>query len=56
MEGGIEYRKGMRSLDNDTPGENNRKGVTSACDVVYDGGRVQTELDKGRISIQVRGG
>ena len=36
----------MRSLDNDTPGENDGKGVTSTRDIVYDGSRVQTELEK----------
>ena len=41
----------MRSLDNDTPGENDGKRVTSTRDVVYDGCREQTELNKARKSV-----
>lgn len=40
-------------LNDNTPGEDNRKGVISTGDVVYDGGRVQTELGK-KVSIQAR--
>ena len=49
----ISDREGVRSLDNDTPCKNDGKGVTSACDVVYYGGREQSELDEEKkISIQ----
>lgn len=40
-------------LNDNTPGEDNRKGVISTGDVVYDGSRVQTELGK-KVSIQTR--
>ena len=33
-------------LDDDTPSEDDRKGVISTSDVVYDGSRVQAELGK----------
>ena len=41
-------------LNDNTPGEDNRKGVISTGDVVYDGGRVQTELGE-RKSASKRG-
>lgn len=37
---GVVYQEITHSLDDDTPGKNDAKGVTSTGDIVHDGRRV----------------